>query len=61
MISMPYLLIVWTLAHGAQQTEYSNKSACEHARHVLIMAAVDSAGKPRRDFKAVCVTAYEID
>jgi len=61
MINMPYLLIVWTLAHGAQQTEYSNKAACERARHVMIMAAVDKDGKSRRDFKAICVAAYETD
>ena len=61
MISVPYILLVWTLGHGVQQTEYSNKSACATARHVLIMAAVDSQGKPRRDYRAVCVTKNIVD
>ena len=61
MITMPYLLVVWTLAQGATQTEYSNKAACERARHTLIIAAVDSKGTPRKDFKAICVAAYETD
>jgi hypothetical protein len=61
MISVPYLLLVWTLSRGVQQTEYSNKAACENARQVLIMAAVDSQGKPKRDYKALCVTKYDVD
>jgi hypothetical protein len=61
MISVPYLLLVWTLGHGVQQTEYSTQAACANARHVLIMAAVDTQGKPRRDFKAVCVTKNIVD
>jgi len=61
MISVPYLLLVWTLGHSVQQTEYTNQAACANARHVMIMAAVDAQGKPRRDFKAVCVTKNIVD
>jgi len=61
MITVPYLLIVWTMNHGTLQTEYSNKTACENARNVLIMAAVEKDGKTRKDLKAVCVTARVID
>jgi len=61
MISVPYLLLIWTLGHGVQQTEYSNKAACENARRVMITAAVDKHGKPNRDYRAVCVTKNIVD
>jgi len=61
MIHIPYLLIVWTMNHGTMQTEYSNRAACENARQIMIMSAVDRSGHIRRDFKAVCVTKYAID
>ena len=61
MISVPYLLLVWTLGHGVQQTEYSNRTACENARQVLIMAAVEKDGQTRKGLNSVCVTARVID
>jgi hypothetical protein len=61
MITIPYLLIVWTMNHGTMQTEYSNRAACENARLIMSMSAVDKTGHTRRDFKAVCVTKYQIN
>jgi len=61
MISVPYLLIVWTMSHGTMQTAYSSKAACENARHTLMLSAVGKDGKPLHDLKAVCITQNDID
>jgi hypothetical protein len=44
-----------------QQQEYSNRAACENARAVVLAAALDKQGQPRRDINAVCVTKFDVD
>ena len=61
LISVPYILVLWMMGKQVQQQEYSNRAACENARAVVLAAALDKQGQPRRDINAVCVTKFDVD
>jgi hypothetical protein len=63
MVVIPYLLLVWTTAHGAvtvNQTEYPNRIACLSAEKAIYELYRNDTKKIKQ-VKTACVTKYIID